>query len=119
MANAGVAMANGNNNGNRGSFGSNHSPQLQHQHASAASSPMRARNGPVDLLALLKGGGGVGVDGLQNGNGYYDNGMQHVGTGNGVGSINSNSGIAPGPGHVPVTKPKTMQNFTFDMEALF
>ncbi|KAF9294758.1 mRNA-decapping enzyme subunit 2 [Linnemannia elongata] len=118
MANVGVAMANGNNNSNRGSYGSNHSPQLQH--ASAASSPMRARNGPVDLLALLKGGGGGGgADGLQNGNGHNDNGMHHAGTGYGVGNINNNNGIAPGPGHVPVTKPKTMQNFTFDMEALF
>ncbi|KAG9069473.1 mRNA-decapping enzyme subunit 2 [Linnemannia hyalina] len=119
MANAGVAMANGNNNGNRGSYGSNYSPQPQH--ASAASSPMRARNGPVDLLALLKGGGGGGggADGLQNGNVYYDNGMHHAGTGNGVGSINNNNGVAPGPGHIAVTKPKTMQNFTFDMEALF
>ncbi|KAF9145381.1 mRNA-decapping enzyme subunit 2 [Mortierella sp. GBA39] len=117
MANAGVAMANSNNNGNRGSHGSNYSPQLQH--ASAASSPMRARNGPVDLLALLKGGGGGGADGLQNGNVHYDNGMHHAGTGNGVGSINNNNGVAPGPGHVAVTKPKTMQNFTFDMEALF
>ncbi|KAF8944347.1 mRNA-decapping enzyme subunit 2 [Haplosporangium gracile] len=120
MANTGVAMANGNNNGNRESYGSNYSPQLQH--ASAANSPMRAQNGPVDLLALLKGGsgGGGGADGLQNINGYHDSGMHHARTGNGVGSnSNSNSRIAPGPGHVPVTKPKTMQNFTFDMEALF
>lgn len=117
MANAGVAMTNGNNNGSRGSYGLSYSPQLQH--ASAASSPMRAQNGPVDLLALLKGGGGVGADDLQNGNGHYDNGMHHAGTGNRVGSINNNNGIAPGPGHVPVTKSKTMQNFTFDMEALF
>ncbi|KAG0376118.1 mRNA-decapping enzyme subunit 2 [Mortierella sp. AD032] len=119
MANAGVAIAH-NNNGNRGSHGSTYSPQLQH--ASAANSPMRARNGPVDLLALLKGGGGDFQNG--NGNGHYENGagaggVHHGPAGNGAGN-NSSNGLAPVPVPVvPVTKSKTMQNFTFDMEALF
>ncbi|KAG0219083.1 mRNA-decapping enzyme subunit 2 [Mortierella sp. NVP41] len=115
MSNAGVAMV-PNHNNNRGSYGSNYSPQLQH--ASAANSPLRARNGPVDLLALLKGGvGGAGGGGelLQNGNSHYDHGIHQAGGLHGAtGHGGNNHGVVP-----PVTKPKGMQNFTFDMEALF
>ncbi|KAF9163821.1 mRNA-decapping enzyme subunit 2 [Mortierella sp. AD011] len=84
MSNAGV-IPNG-----QGQYRPDFSPQIHH--SSATNSPMNARNGSVDLLALLKGG---------NGNGHGD-GHRNSGLGNGT-----------------PAKPKNMTNFTFDVEALY
>ncbi|KAF9924467.1 mRNA-decapping enzyme subunit 2 [Linnemannia zychae] len=105
MSNASTPLTQNSNDGNRGSYGSNYSPQLQH--ASTTNSPIRGRNGSVELLALLKGNGSMGGDKQLRNNGQYDNNMHNGPAGNGTGS-------AP-----VMSKPKSMQNFAFDVEALF
>ncbi|KAF9946801.1 hypothetical protein BGZ72_011111 [Mortierella alpina] len=122
-----------------GSQGTDFSPKIHH--ASAAASPVRSRNGSVDLLALLKGpGAGATDNGAGNGNAnngrfgapngvQNSNGSNHSSNSNSngnsrhsyhhsTGSINS----VQSPGYVngsrPAAKGKAMQNFSFDMDAL-
>ncbi|KAF9571097.1 mRNA-decapping enzyme subunit 2 [Mortierella alpina] len=122
---------------NPASYGTDFSPKIHH--ASAAASPVRSRNGSVDLLALLKGTGAGATDhGAGNGssiNGKVDapNGVQnsnsHSNGSNGHGSSRHNYHHSTGSvdsvqpsGHVhggrPAAKGRAMQNFTFDMDAL-
>ncbi|KAG0212763.1 mRNA-decapping enzyme subunit 2 [Mortierella sp. GBA30] len=128
------------------------SPQIHH--ASASTSPVRSRNGSVDLLALLKGGGGGGAVAAENGagnnsrknnngsnssnfgnqNGDYNNNNNNSSNNNNsnlslnnnirhsyhnsMGSINGGEASGSQNGRSPA-KNKAMQNFTFDMDALF
>ncbi|KAF9276917.1 mRNA-decapping enzyme subunit 2 [Mortierella alpina] len=123
-----------------GSFGADFSPKIHH--ASAGASPVRSRNGSVDLLALLKGTGagamdhGAGAGSANNGSfgnliGVYNSNNNGNGshTSNGYGNSRHNYHHSTGsinsvqsPGHVnggrPAAKGKAMQNFSFDMDAL-
>ncbi|KAG0249240.1 mRNA-decapping enzyme subunit 2 [Mortierella polycephala] len=92
------------------------SPQIQH--SSASSSPMRSRNGSVDLLALLKGGGAAGGaaggGGQANDAGFGNSGGNHYRSAGNRRSHAGNRNAEGGP-----VKTKAMQNFTFDVDALF
>ncbi|KAF9996463.1 mRNA-decapping enzyme subunit 2 [Entomortierella chlamydospora] len=101
MSNAGV-IPNG-----QGQYRPDFSPQIHH--SSATNSPMNARNGSVDLLALLKGGNGNG-----NGNGHGDGAFY-----NNNNASKTNSHRNSGLGNGTPAKPKNMTNFTFDVEALY
>ncbi|KAF8931416.1 mRNA-decapping enzyme subunit 2 [Dissophora ornata] len=97
-------------------------------HPSATGSPMRARNGSVDLLALLQGGsngagqsgagsssGGFPID--TNVNGGVNGGSSDANLGQSKG--NRSSVVSSGAGAGAAIKTKGMQNFTFDVDALF
>ncbi|KAK3821477.1 MAG: Dcp2, box A domain-containing protein [Benniella sp.] len=112
------------------------SPQMHYSPVN--NSPVVARNGSVDLLALLKGGSGNGAENTTsavatNGTGFAggggggtqvrnnrgDGGKKSNGNNQKFGAVN-NGGLSQG--HVAnnggADKPKGMLNFTFDVDAL-
>ncbi|KAG0328342.1 mRNA-decapping enzyme subunit 2 [Dissophora globulifera] len=91
------------------------SPQVHH--SSTSGSPVPTRNGSVDLLALLKGGS-TGAGENSNNAGFFSNGNGH---GSELNGRHSNPGFdqsGMANGGAPV-KSKSMQNFAFDVDALF
>ncbi|KAI8358664.1 hypothetical protein B0O80DRAFT_253977 [Mortierella sp. GBAus27b] len=97
--------------------------------SSANSSPVVARNGPVDLLALLKGSGGAGNAAVMNGGvvgleigdggsiGNNGNGDSNHLTNRDAHTMNNHGNMDQSNGTTGSGRP-AMQNFAFDMDAL-